>query len=166
MRVTFKAFDSKMASREKLFKAALDFANKVPREDLINITHTEDRDNIVVTIWYFTGEVDRTADVKAKRSADVAGLPAGSNEVLESGPTRTRPTMMGTTPAPVADPEPAAPPPPPAPPVKPVAPVAPALLGDADVNVTPGRRLSDQIKRIIHEPPPPKRSIKDTNTEQ
>jgi len=144
MRVTFKAFDSKMASREKLFKAALDFANKVPREDLITISHTEDRDNIVVTIWYYTDEVDKTAEVKAKRGADVAGLPSGSSELIESGPQRSRPTMMGTVPAP--------------PPITaPPAPAAPALLGDADVNATPGRRLSDQIKRIIQEPPAPKR---------
>lgn len=151
MRVTFKAFDSKMASREKLFKAALDFANKVAREDLINITHTEDRDNIVVTIWYYSDEVDRMADIKARRNADVSGLPSGS-DMVDGGPTRSRPTMMGTMPAPAVEPPPVPEPPPaPEPPPPPVAPVAPALVNNADA--APARRFSDQIKRIIHEQP-------------
>src|SRR5262245_11772728 len=59
MRITFKSFDSKMASREKLFKTAVEFANKIDRKDLINITHSEDHDNIVITIWYYTDEPDR-----------------------------------------------------------------------------------------------------------
>jgi hypothetical protein len=72
MRITFKALDSKMASREKLFRAAVEFANKIDRKDLITITHSEDRDNIVITVWYWTDEPDKTAEIKAKRSADLA----------------------------------------------------------------------------------------------
>ena len=74
MRITFKAFDSKMASREKLFKAAIEFANKLDRKDLLNITHSEDRDNIVITVWYWTEEPDKGAEMKAKREQDVAKL--------------------------------------------------------------------------------------------
>jgi hypothetical protein len=55
----FKAFDSKMASREKLFKAAIDFANKIGRERLVNITHSEDHDNIVITIWYWSDQEEK-----------------------------------------------------------------------------------------------------------
>ena len=58
MRITFKAFDSKMASREKLFKAAVEFANKLDPKQLITLTHSEDRDNIVITIWYWTEEAE------------------------------------------------------------------------------------------------------------
>jgi hypothetical protein len=79
MRITFKALDSKMASREKLFRAAVEFANKIDRKDLITITHSEDRDNIVITVWYWTDEPDKTAEIKAKRSADLAKV-MGSEE--------------------------------------------------------------------------------------
>jgi hypothetical protein len=87
MRMTFKSFDSKMASREKLFKAAVEFANKIDRKDLINITHSEDRDNIVITIWYYTDEADKGAEIKAKRAADMAKIqPTGT---VEGGPDLT-----------------------------------------------------------------------------
>lgn len=74
MRMTFKSFDSKMASRDKLFKAAVEFANKLDRKDLITVTHSEDRDNIVITIWYWTDEPDKGAAIKAKRTQDVVKL--------------------------------------------------------------------------------------------
>jgi hypothetical protein len=85
MRITFKAFDSKMASREKLFKAAIEFANKLDRKDLINITHSEDRDNIVITVWYWTDEPDKGADIKAKRDADINRTPESSQGIIGSG---------------------------------------------------------------------------------
>jgi hypothetical protein len=77
MRITFKAFDSKMASREKLFKAGLEFANKLRREDIVSITHTEDRDNIVLTVWYWTDEVDKGQEIKKARTSDVMKLTPG-----------------------------------------------------------------------------------------
>src|ERR1700730_3473356 len=75
MRMVFKSFDSKIASREKLFKAVVDFANKIDRKDLINLTHSEDRDNIVVTVWYWTDEPDRGAEIKAKQREDLTKTP-------------------------------------------------------------------------------------------
>jgi len=75
MRLVFKSFDSKMASREKIFKAVVDFANKIDRKDLINLTHSEDRDNIVVTIWYWTDEPDRGVEMKARQREDLARTP-------------------------------------------------------------------------------------------
>jgi hypothetical protein len=74
MRITYKSFDSKMASRDKLFKTAIEFANKLERQDIINITHSEDRDNIVLTVWYWTAEPDKGAEMKARRDQDVARL--------------------------------------------------------------------------------------------
>jgi hypothetical protein len=65
MRVLFKSFDSKMASREKLFKAASEFASVVGPERLITISHSEDRDNIVITIWYW-GDEELKWDGKSK----------------------------------------------------------------------------------------------------
>jgi hypothetical protein len=65
MRVLFKAFDSKMASREKLFKAASEFASHIGPERLITLSHSEDRDNIVITIWYW-GDEEVKWDGKAK----------------------------------------------------------------------------------------------------
>lgn len=53
MKVFFKVYDSKMASREKLFKAATEFANQIGQERLITLTHSEDRDNVVITVWYW-----------------------------------------------------------------------------------------------------------------
>jgi hypothetical protein len=72
MRIVYKSFDSKMASREKLFKAVVDFANRIERKDLITLTHSEDRDNIVVTVWYWTDEVDKNAEIRAKQREDMA----------------------------------------------------------------------------------------------
>jgi hypothetical protein len=72
MRIVYKSFDSKMASREKLFKAVVDFANRIERKDLITLTHSEDRDNIVVTIWYWTDEADKGAEIRAKQREDMA----------------------------------------------------------------------------------------------
>ncbi|MBY0526440.1 MAG: hypothetical protein K2R98_23805 [Gemmataceae bacterium] len=66
MRVLFKAFDSKMASREKLFKHASEFATQVGRERLITMSHSEDRDNIVITIWYWGDEEIRKTETKPK----------------------------------------------------------------------------------------------------
>jgi hypothetical protein len=72
MRIVYKSFDSKMASREKLFKAVVDFANRIERKDLITLTHSEDRDNIVVTIWYWTDEADKGAEIRQKQREDLA----------------------------------------------------------------------------------------------
>jgi hypothetical protein len=85
MRITFKSFDSKMASREKLFRAAMDFANKLDRKDLVNITHSEDRDNIVITVWYWTDEIDKGSEIKAKRDQDINRLPDSSQGIVGAG---------------------------------------------------------------------------------
>ena len=37
LRVAFKAFDSKLASREKLFRAAVEYASQIGRDRLITM---------------------------------------------------------------------------------------------------------------------------------
>jgi len=98
MRIAFKAFDSKMASREKLFKAGLEFANKLEPGKLITFTHSEDRDNIVLTIWYWTEELDKAAQIKAQVAADVAKLPSGSTAVEGGSADPKGPPTFGAAP--------------------------------------------------------------------
>lgn len=85
MRVLFKAFDSKMASREKLFKAASEFASHIGPERLITLSHSEDRDNIVITIWYW-GDEEVKWDGKAKigqfQKPDAAKPEVGSKPTI------------------------------------------------------------------------------------
>jgi hypothetical protein len=75
MRVLFKTWDSKMASREKLFKAATEFATKLGEERLINITHSEDRDNIVITIWYWGDQEEKEEKVVKKDTMKMRPIP-------------------------------------------------------------------------------------------
>jgi hypothetical protein len=72
MRLFFKVFDSKMASREKLFKAAVEFANQIGRDRLMTLSHSEDRDNIVITIWYWAEEELKPQDMKRIAAAQTA----------------------------------------------------------------------------------------------
>lgn len=53
MRVHFKTFESQFATRQKILQMAADFATELGPKRLISITHTEDRDDEVVTIWYW-----------------------------------------------------------------------------------------------------------------
>lgn len=75
MQVLFKCWDSKMASREKLFKAATDFATKLGPDRLINITHSEDRDNIVITIWYWGEQEEKEEKVSKKDTVKMRAIP-------------------------------------------------------------------------------------------
>jgi hypothetical protein len=76
MPLFFKSFDSKMASREKLFKAAVEYANQLGRERILTLSHSEDRDNIVITIWYWADEEMKPTDLK-KAAAQAARAPSG-----------------------------------------------------------------------------------------
>src|SRR5262245_15006832 len=91
LRVTFRAFDSKMASREKLFRAAAEFASTIPRDRLITMSHSEDRDNIVITIWFWTDEPEG-AEARAK-VASVWKKP----ELKATGLEKIVPTKAATT---------------------------------------------------------------------
>ena len=58
MHVTFKAFRSGWSSWEALFQEAANFASEVGRDRLISISHSEDQNEGVVAVWYWTGEGD------------------------------------------------------------------------------------------------------------
>jgi hypothetical protein len=51
--VRFEIFRSGMSSWESLFTEAADFASQIGPEDLINISHSEDSNEGIVTVWYW-----------------------------------------------------------------------------------------------------------------
>ncbi|MFH5803014.1 hypothetical protein [Alienimonas sp. DA493] len=53
MTVQFRLFRSSMSSWETLFQEAADFATSVGREHVISISHSEDQNDGVVTVWYW-----------------------------------------------------------------------------------------------------------------
>jgi hypothetical protein len=57
MRVLFKMFRSSMSTWEVLFAEAAEFAGELPSRRLINISHSADNSDGVVTVWYW-GEDD------------------------------------------------------------------------------------------------------------
>jgi hypothetical protein len=52
--VRFELFRSTMSSWESLFGEAADFASRIGPDDLINISHSEDSNEGVVTVWYWS----------------------------------------------------------------------------------------------------------------
>lgn len=54
MRVAFRIFKSSTKSWEKLFAEVAEFASNVGRENLITISHSEDQNTGVVTVWYWS----------------------------------------------------------------------------------------------------------------
>lgn len=59
--VTFKVFRGTMATWDQLFSDAAAFATMVGPERLITISHSEDKQDGVVAVWYWAdpGEVIR-----------------------------------------------------------------------------------------------------------
>jgi hypothetical protein len=98
MRVLFKAFDSKMASREKLFKAASEFASHVGPERLITLSHSEDRDNIVITIWYW-GEEELKVEGKPKIGQFQKPDSKSGLKLQDGDPAPVKPTPGSESPA-------------------------------------------------------------------
>lgn len=54
MKVDFKIFRGTFASWETLFQQAADFATQIGKENLISISHSEDKSEGVVTVWFWT----------------------------------------------------------------------------------------------------------------
>jgi hypothetical protein len=52
--VTFRIFSSSTRSWQELFGEAAAFASRLGRGRLINISHSEDDNEGVVTVWYWT----------------------------------------------------------------------------------------------------------------
>ena len=56
-RLEFRVFESSWDSWESLFQQAAEFANRVGRENVLNISHSCDRNNNgTVTVWYWREE--------------------------------------------------------------------------------------------------------------
>ena len=53
MEVKFEVFRSSLESWQSLFQQAADFANSIGQENLISISHSEDNNEGVVTVWYW-----------------------------------------------------------------------------------------------------------------
>ncbi|MBN1909640.1 MAG: hypothetical protein JW818_07875 [Pirellulales bacterium] len=53
MQVQFEVFRGSWASWNALFDQAAEFASRVGSERLISISHSEDENDGVVTVWYW-----------------------------------------------------------------------------------------------------------------
>jgi hypothetical protein len=53
MQVQFKFFQSSFSSWNEMFQEAADFASQLPKDRLINISHSADGNVGVVTVWYW-----------------------------------------------------------------------------------------------------------------
>ena len=53
MSVNFRIFRSGFSAWDTLFQQAADFASELGPDRLINISHSEDSHNGVVTVWYW-----------------------------------------------------------------------------------------------------------------
>ena len=56
MQVKFKTFRGTWTIWEELFQSACDFATQIGRERLINISHSEDNQKGVVTVWFWSDD--------------------------------------------------------------------------------------------------------------
>jgi hypothetical protein len=52
-RVQFQMFRSSLSSWEALFKESAEFASALPTDRLISISHSEDRNEGVVCVWFW-----------------------------------------------------------------------------------------------------------------
>jgi hypothetical protein len=55
-RMAYKMFRGTLASWDDLFSEAAAFATSIGPERVVGISHSEDRDAGVVTVWYWTDE--------------------------------------------------------------------------------------------------------------
>jgi hypothetical protein len=53
-RLTYRVFRGTWASWEELFNQAAEFANQLGPEKVVSISHSEDKDDGVVAVWYWT----------------------------------------------------------------------------------------------------------------
>ena len=55
-KVNYEYFRGVMASWHELFTQAAEFATTIGKASLIGISHSEDKDDGVVTVWYWSEE--------------------------------------------------------------------------------------------------------------
>ena len=60
-RVAHRIFRGTFTTWEDLFQQAEAFANELGSDRIVNISHSADRGDGVVVVWYFTAEVDSQA---------------------------------------------------------------------------------------------------------
>ncbi|MBI9018682.1 MAG: hypothetical protein JEZ07_15620 [Phycisphaerae bacterium] len=53
MKVKFRIFRGVFSSFQSLFQEASEFATSIGKENLISISHSEDKNDGVVTVWYW-----------------------------------------------------------------------------------------------------------------
>jgi hypothetical protein len=53
MRVRYQVFRGIFTTWQTLFEQAAAFASRLPPDRLISISHSEDKDDGVVTVWYW-----------------------------------------------------------------------------------------------------------------
>jgi hypothetical protein len=51
--VKYESFHGTLATWDDLFSEAAEFASQISRDRLITISHSADRSNGVVTVWYW-----------------------------------------------------------------------------------------------------------------
>jgi len=74
MRVDYRVFRDQAKRWENLFYEASDFATRLGPGRVINISHAEDHQETIVTVWYWTREPDTPAYAQALAEADVDDL--------------------------------------------------------------------------------------------
>jgi hypothetical protein len=62
--VCFKVFRSALSSWKDLFEDAAAFASTIPPEWLISISHSADRGEGVVTVWYWATVTTETIELQ------------------------------------------------------------------------------------------------------
>ncbi len=56
MKVKFEMFRGTFASWDTLFTEACEFATKIGKDRVINISHSDSHSDGVVTVWYWSDE--------------------------------------------------------------------------------------------------------------
>jgi hypothetical protein len=70
MRVLYKSFESQFITRQKILQKAAEFASEIGADRLINISHSEDHHDSIVTIWYWDGpKQEKPAAAPVSRTA-------------------------------------------------------------------------------------------------
>lgn len=59
-RLNYRVFRGTWASWDELFQQAAAFANELGPERVVSISHSEDKDDGVVAVWYWTNAGDQS----------------------------------------------------------------------------------------------------------
>ena len=79
----YRFFKSTLKPWDMLFADAAEFASQVGKENLISISHSEDQNNGVITVWYWGRGEARQTTVAGQTPAP-RGVPAAAAVVQEA----------------------------------------------------------------------------------